>query len=575
MAEKGRHSVPLTQYRESKLTRLLQDSLGGHTKTCIIATISPARSNLEETISTLDYAFRAKNIRNKPQINTPMSKKTLLREFTIEIQKLKSELIATRHRNGVYMTPDAYEEMTVESESRRIVNEEQRAKIESMEHSLRNKVNELLTLTGNFNNLKKENEEVRAALSKASDVLRETEIVLKSTRESLEEEENLRKAHQQTEEQLHDIGKTLLKTLGTTVHDVQGLHDKISRKSELHAVNRQTWETTTKEIWGVTGQIDARIAQFQQQQSQLLEQVSSKVQAYVERELNALRANREQLQGAAKALDSVESEARAQTAVAHDEMSNVLEEIKVLREEVKSKIGDGMNDLSAAAARISGEVITQLSQLHVQVGAFRSIARVVAVADGTQLQSSYDTIGNDFKSILSSVRKHLGDQSEQITELREQLQEANRLVIEANGNAADDLADALEEERTSSEAERDLLLAQIKALMNESRQRQHSRLQTKVDMVRTNLGSSKQKLEDVTASHSRGLKSCVENDAQFTTRLDDTESQLEAKLAHDWKVRTDLNVKFVDVCLLSFRLSMNAIPQFKKQQKLCMKRQSG
>ena len=53
-------------YRESKLTRLLQDSLGGRTKTCIIATVSPAKSNLEETISTLDYAFRAKNIRPPP-----------------------------------------------------------------------------------------------------------------------------------------------------------------------------------------------------------------------------------------------------------------------------------------------------------------------------------------------------------------------------------------------------------------------------------------------------------------------------------------------------------------------------
>jgi kinesin family protein 11 len=93
LVEKSSH-IP---YRESKLTRLLQDSLGGRTKTCIIATLSPAKSNLEETISTLDYAFRAKNIRNKPQVNQTVSKKTLFREFTSEIEKLKSELIATRH----------------------------------------------------------------------------------------------------------------------------------------------------------------------------------------------------------------------------------------------------------------------------------------------------------------------------------------------------------------------------------------------------------------------------------------------------------------------------------------------
>ncbi|KIO16512.1 hypothetical protein M407DRAFT_42567, partial [Tulasnella calospora MUT 4182] len=60
---------PHVPYRESKLTRLLQDSLGGRTKTCIIATVSPAKCNIEETLSTLDYALRAKSIRNKPEIN--------------------------------------------------------------------------------------------------------------------------------------------------------------------------------------------------------------------------------------------------------------------------------------------------------------------------------------------------------------------------------------------------------------------------------------------------------------------------------------------------------------------------
>ena len=54
--------------RDSKLTRLLRDSLGGKTKTCIIATVSPAVHCLEETLSTLDYAHRAKNIRNKPEV---------------------------------------------------------------------------------------------------------------------------------------------------------------------------------------------------------------------------------------------------------------------------------------------------------------------------------------------------------------------------------------------------------------------------------------------------------------------------------------------------------------------------
>ncbi len=57
-------------HRDSKLTRLLRDSLGGRTKTCIIATVSPSVHCLEETLSTLDYAHRAKNIKNKPEVDS-------------------------------------------------------------------------------------------------------------------------------------------------------------------------------------------------------------------------------------------------------------------------------------------------------------------------------------------------------------------------------------------------------------------------------------------------------------------------------------------------------------------------
>ncbi|XP_073512193.1 kinesin-like protein KIF17 isoform X2 [Phyllobates terribilis] len=78
-------------YRDSKLTRLLQDSLGGNTKTLMVACLSPADNNYDETLSTLRYANRAKNIKNKPRINED-PKDALLREYQEEIKKLKAML---------------------------------------------------------------------------------------------------------------------------------------------------------------------------------------------------------------------------------------------------------------------------------------------------------------------------------------------------------------------------------------------------------------------------------------------------------------------------------------------------
>ncbi|XP_034111922.1 osmotic avoidance abnormal protein 3 isoform X1 [Drosophila albomicans] len=78
-------------YRDSKLTRLLQDSLGGNTKTIMISCISPADSNYDETLSTLRYASRAKNISNIPKINED-PKDAQLRQYQEEIVKLRKKL---------------------------------------------------------------------------------------------------------------------------------------------------------------------------------------------------------------------------------------------------------------------------------------------------------------------------------------------------------------------------------------------------------------------------------------------------------------------------------------------------
>ena len=80
-------------YRDSKLTRLLQDSLGGNTKTVMIANVGPADYNYEETMNTLRYASRAKNIQNKPRINED-PKDALLREYQEELVKLRAQMAA-------------------------------------------------------------------------------------------------------------------------------------------------------------------------------------------------------------------------------------------------------------------------------------------------------------------------------------------------------------------------------------------------------------------------------------------------------------------------------------------------
>ncbi|XP_041863265.1 kinesin-like protein KIF14 isoform X2 [Melanotaenia boesemani] len=82
-------------YRESVLTWLLKESLGGNSKTAMIATVSPAGSNMEESLSTLRYAQKARTIINVAKVNEDTSAK-LIRELKAEVEKLRAAQMSSQ-----------------------------------------------------------------------------------------------------------------------------------------------------------------------------------------------------------------------------------------------------------------------------------------------------------------------------------------------------------------------------------------------------------------------------------------------------------------------------------------------
>eukprot|EP00803_Ostreobium_quekettii_P003237 evm.model.scf_359.6 EVM.evm.TU.scf_359.6 scf_359:28323-37645(+) len=79
-------------YRDSKVTRILEDSVGGNCRTTMICLISPALESFAESVSTLKFANRAKRIRNEAHVNEDLDQRTLLRKYERELRRLKSEL---------------------------------------------------------------------------------------------------------------------------------------------------------------------------------------------------------------------------------------------------------------------------------------------------------------------------------------------------------------------------------------------------------------------------------------------------------------------------------------------------
>lgn len=125
-------------YRNSKLTRILQDSLGGNAKTVMCATIGPADYNYDETISTLRYASRAKNICNKAHINED-PKDALLRQFQLEIENLRKKLEESKEEEEETVPHKSLENASINQEQQKsvkITDKEDIKSPEQMAHDL-------------------------------------------------------------------------------------------------------------------------------------------------------------------------------------------------------------------------------------------------------------------------------------------------------------------------------------------------------------------------------------------------------------------------------------------------------
>jgi hypothetical protein len=89
-------------YRDSKLTRILEPSLSGHARIAIIATASAAAADFEETLSTLKFASRAKQVTNRAQINEILDEKALIQKYRNEIDELKKKLATAEESEKKY-----------------------------------------------------------------------------------------------------------------------------------------------------------------------------------------------------------------------------------------------------------------------------------------------------------------------------------------------------------------------------------------------------------------------------------------------------------------------------------------
>lgn len=330
---------PHVPYRESKLTRLLQDSLGGRTKTCIIATVSPARSNLEETLSTLDYAMHAKSIRNKPELNQRMTRNSLIKEYVVEIERLKADLFAAREKNGIFFAEDTWNQMSAEKELKETELAEAKKQVDILDSQMRAVREEFDQSIGLLKKREKELEHTKDTLHSTQLALDNSQINLQSAKDALEEETVARQLFQASEARLDVVATGLKKVAAESVGVVGGLFEKLDRKTASRESMSQAVLTQSRGITSAATSLSQRVADYSIEAGQHDQNIASTLRSFQSKELEALEAQSARIDEQLRRLQEASAACRAHDAIETEAVHSVKDVMQQTHQTLQVEFG--------------------------------------------------------------------------------------------------------------------------------------------------------------------------------------------------------------------------------------------
>ena len=182
---------------------------------------------MEETLSTLDYALRAKSIRNKPEVNQHMPKDALVQDYVALVTRLKSELHAAREKQGVYFSDDTWSQMVAEQELKETEMKELKKQIEILDAQLRRAREEFEELMGLFMKKDAELKATKEKLHKTESELQAKSGQLEATKTAFEEEVVIRQAFEHSELVLDGVADGLRRVAHESTSDIGRLFSKL------------------------------------------------------------------------------------------------------------------------------------------------------------------------------------------------------------------------------------------------------------------------------------------------------------------------------------------------------------
>ena len=507
LVEKSGH-IP---YRESKLTRILQESLGGRTKTCIIATVSQDQANFEETISTLDYALRAKSIRNRPEVNSRMNRSALIKEYVLEIERLKADLIATRLQNGVYLSDENFKSMQDESDQHKNRAETLRRNAEVTESKL---ISLKEQFEQNMQVLVKRESEVKAARDECAGKTAELEAVIHRIAElesAVAEESALKRAYKESEARLNTIASSLEQLAHQSTGDVEGLFAKLQRKSAVEAANRLRAADCQTSLAALTSQLEGRVSDFCSVQNNFLDDVAGRMHQIASREGDEVVASNTYIQKALGNLASMVEGIDVTSTQAHSSLQSVVRQVEAVQSALKESSTRRVQDIAANCGSVIDELVTA-NKRHF-----------------SQVTSSIEEMTQAISSASENAARVLSEHQDQIRKAKEAGKRAAKDEITSLRAQNELLKAMVEGERAKGEEMRDELAQNIVKLLVDFTHSRDQSLTDSVSKISAGLKQSKKAMSAFSTEHEQSMDQLSAHAAQVSSELESSQQTVKIK----------------------------------------------
>ncbi|KAK0562628.1 Kinesin- motor protein [Tilletia horrida] len=446
LVEKQSH-IP---FRESKLTRLLQESLGGRTKTCIIATVSESKGSIDETLSTLDYATRARSIQNRPEMNARTTRTALLSEYIAENLRLRADLKATRSKNGVFLSQETLE--TMEGNHARAVREAQASKLECdlAESKIQTMQEQLEQNSAVLARKEEEARHAKAEWDKARAECTRLGAALETSRKAEGEEKVLREAYMRSEQRVNGVAEGLRGVVQHSTDEVDSLLNKLARKTTVEQKNRGLMSECSTIVRELVTKLDGQVDDFKNTHERFSNGLSDSLVAFSSAQESAKEESLENVGDAFKTVEEALADLREGHTVSYERAQELAAQVSKVRESILTLFKGRAKQLQGFLDSFSADVHTrqaelkktasssietlkrQTEELHTELERFVEVNEA-HVADLHQLA----------EATIEEQRRILTDDRERIDSAlvaeRERAQAAKAAFLAAVQSAADDL----------------------------------------------------------------------------------------------------------------------------------------